>query len=301
MLDTWLLTNNLSAVGLRILPVKDRDGWTAHVSSVVAQQERWLERGLFGSPPLTMQGYCAVCDNTQPLHITAHHSSVSEQGGIQLAFSETGVCNRCRTNSRMRAAIHLLRSLGCMPGSKVYLTEQCTNLYNALQNSFHNLTGSEFLGDKVPLGHTDEKGYRNEDIQALTFESETFDFVVSLDVLEHIPDSARATVELLRILKPGGTAILTFPFSPNRTTSLRRATLETLPTGLQQIRHIERPQYHGNPLLNGGSLVFQEFGFDIVEMASALKCESLFVNYWSWRSLHLGSHRFSLILHKPGA
>jgi len=43
------------------------------------------------------------------------------------------------------------------------------------------------------------------------FSSDTFDTVVSTEVLEHVPDPARALREMHRILKPGGHLILSTP------------------------------------------------------------------------------------------
>jgi SAM-dependent methyltransferase len=46
---------------------------------------------------------------------------------------------------------------------------------------------------------------------ALPFASETFDVVVALDVLEHIPDHAAAAREIMRVLAPGGALFVTVP------------------------------------------------------------------------------------------
>ena len=42
------------------------------------------------------------------------------------------------------------------------------------------------------------------DAMQLPFEPGTFDAIVSMDVLEHIPDDALALREFYRVLKPGG-------------------------------------------------------------------------------------------------
>ena len=50
--------------------------------------------------------------------------------------------------------------------------------------------------------------------EALAFETEAFDVVLSCDVLEHIPDDRRALGEMARVLVPGGLLIATVPAYP---------------------------------------------------------------------------------------
>jgi ubiquinone/menaquinone biosynthesis C-methylase UbiE len=49
-------------------------------------------------------------------------------------------------------------------------------------------------------------------ITAMSFDSASFDCVLCSEVLEHIPDDAKAVSELRRVLKPGGVLVATVPF-----------------------------------------------------------------------------------------
>ena len=49
------------------------------------------------------------------------------------------------------------------------------------------------------------------DITNITFPGESFDYVVCLHVLEHVPDDLKAMAELYRIMRPGGMAIIMVP------------------------------------------------------------------------------------------
>ncbi|MDQ3766085.1 MAG: methyltransferase domain-containing protein [Actinomycetota bacterium] len=50
------------------------------------------------------------------------------------------------------------------------------------------------------------------DIRQLPLRSESFDGVLCIEVLEHVPDPSRAVSELHRVLQPGGVMLLTVPF-----------------------------------------------------------------------------------------
>lgn len=50
------------------------------------------------------------------------------------------------------------------------------------------------------------------DMQELGFADDSFDLILCLHVLEHIPDDRQGIRELCRILKPGGTAYIVVPF-----------------------------------------------------------------------------------------
>jgi len=49
-------------------------------------------------------------------------------------------------------------------------------------------------------------------ITEMSFASASFDCVVCSEVLEHVPDDAKAVSELRRVLKPGGVLVVTVPF-----------------------------------------------------------------------------------------
>ena len=49
------------------------------------------------------------------------------------------------------------------------------------------------------------------DVRTLPYPDETFDLVVAVEVLEHIPDPEVGLTEAIRVLKPGGYAIIALP------------------------------------------------------------------------------------------
>ncbi len=54
------------------------------------------------------------------------------------------------------------------------------------------------------------------DITLLPFQSSCFDVIICLHVLEHVSNDTEAMIELFRILKPGGWAIVQVPIDKSR-------------------------------------------------------------------------------------
>ncbi|MGD9331177.1 MAG: methyltransferase domain-containing protein [Desulfobacterales bacterium] len=56
--------------------------------------------------------------------------------------------------------------------------------------------------------------YRRGNIQNLPFADNTFDFVLTTEVFEHLPDPETALSELNRVARPGAHLIVSVPFEP---------------------------------------------------------------------------------------
>jgi glycosyltransferase involved in cell wall biosynthesis/SAM-dependent methyltransferase len=78
------------------------------------------------------------------------------------------------------------------------------------------ITGLEYEAERVhetqeALGDAPRVTVVQGDSTALPFERESFDYVVCSEVLEHLDDDRLAAREMMRVLKPGGTLIITVP------------------------------------------------------------------------------------------
>jgi len=103
------------------------------------------------------------------------------------------------------------------------------------------------------------RGFRNEDLEAQTFPDETFDIVLTQDVLEHLFHPDRAIREIYRTLKPGGMHLCTFPVSGRQHEAAKpRAVREA-----GEIKHLTDAIYHGSPVSRDGSLVTFDYGYEI--------------------------------------
>jgi GT2 family glycosyltransferase/ubiquinone/menaquinone biosynthesis C-methylase UbiE len=123
---------------------------------------------------------------------------------------------------------------------------------------------SEYFDD-VPLGSPGPHGVRCEDVTRLTYADESFDIVLSQDVMEHVPDPRQGFAETFRVLRPGGSHIFTIPQDRDLRHSVTRTRLG--PAGLE---HLLPAAYHGDPVRQEGALVFTDFGLDVPELVESV-------------------------------
>jgi SAM-dependent methyltransferase len=160
----------------------------------------------------------------------------------------------------MRLSVHLLEThLNPAPDTRIYLTEQTTSLHRGIARRFPQVVGSEFLRDGTLPGKANSAGIRREDLTALTFPDASFDVILSLEVLEHVPDYKAALRECARVLCPGGTFLLTAPFHGGEQNLVRARMGQD-----GQVEHLEPPEYHGDPLSSEGCLCFYHFGWELL-------------------------------------
>ena len=126
-----------------------------------------------------------------------------------------------------------------------------------LRRTARSAATSEYFAD-VASG-TWRNGVRCEDVQHLSYADASFDLVTHTEVLEHVPDDARAFAELYRVLRPGGMMIFTVPMHDGAQT-VERARLRD-----DGIEYLQEPVYHLDPLRNEGILAFRDYGRDILD------------------------------------
>ncbi|XOB62009.1 class I SAM-dependent methyltransferase [Campylobacterota bacterium DY0563] len=202
-------------------------------------------------------GFCKVCDSPSSFLLDWKWT-----GNDSINFRERMQCKKCNLNNRQRFIMYYSKYLIKKHVIKdIYLYEQVTPFYKSLKNSLGteiNIVGSEYLGFHYKPGEVINE-IRHEDALRLSFENESFDLIVSQDVLEHVPDFDKAICETSRVLRKGGQMLFTIPFNINREKSKTRAYINKN----NKIIHLEEEMYHGNPVNRKGSLVFTDFGWDI--------------------------------------
>lgn len=110
---------------------------------------------------------------------------------------------------------------------------------------------------------TAEPGAPHQDLESLTFGDESFDLVISSDILEHVARPEAAFREIARVLVVGGFHVFTVPLHiPGRVKTVSRVELVD-----RREVHVLPERYHGNGR-GGRSLVYTDFGVDVVTTLS---------------------------------
>lgn len=220
----------------------------------------------------------------------------------QINWRERLVCQKTQFNNRIRGAIHVFEQF-CRPHKKdaIYLTEQLSTLYKWLIKKYPNTVGSEFVTAstwrniirfKLKLF---PRRLNHQDLTHLEYANEHFNFVLSFDCFEHIPDYTQALSEIFRVLKPKGQLLFSVPFDVNADNTLVRASVDEQG---ETIFHVE-PEYHGNPMSKEGSLSYYTFGWDLLDTLKSVGfSEAYALVYWSKKYMYLGGPQLLLCAEK---
>ncbi|MSU91721.1 methyltransferase domain-containing protein [Rhodobacteraceae bacterium 2CG4] len=130
-------------------------------------------------------------------------------GGMRREDDRCPVCHGCDRTRMMMLYLERHAGAGQTPLKVLHVApDYGLYLWLKRQSQVH-YTGSDI----------DAKRYRHienmhsADLTAAPFADASFDVVICSHVLEHIPDDAKAMREILRILKPGGQALLLVPLA----------------------------------------------------------------------------------------
>jgi SAM-dependent methyltransferase len=199
-------------------------------------------------------GWCPICEAPATFrsenpwlrdHLicqSCHGGSIPRERAIMQALQQA------RPNWR-RLRIH--ESSPVMRGASLVLERDCPRY-----------TPSQFWHD-VPVGEV-RGGVRCENIERQTFPDESFDIVITQDVMEHLFHPERAVQEIYRTLAPDGLYLFTVPVYNDLSATVPYASLDS-----DRIVYHRDPEYHGNPIDDKGSLVTFHYAKDLATMLPA--------------------------------
>jgi len=257
----------------------------------VAEQKADL--ALLAQHPL--QGVCPVCQQSACFR------------GFTDNLRESGHCDQCGSFNRQRQLAHVMRQRlpfvgqGCWPfppGFSIYNTESTGALHKALlaaQRPDTQYQFSEYFGPQHEPGSFVGE-VRHESLEALSFSAESFDLVLSSDVLEHLPKPYVAHTEILRVLKPGGRHLFTVPCDLMMARDDVRASLHEG----EVVYHADK-LFHGDPVRpDEGILVWTIFG---QQMLARMTEMGYSMTAWVLQAPELGiigDHAIVFEARKPG-
>lgn len=199
--------------------------------------------------PFENKGYCPCC-------------------GRKVSFIATNswyrdyyICSNCQCIPRERAIMHITEML--YPNWRDLSIHESSPSTRGASVRF----ASECLGYTATQYFVGEEhgaivnGTRNENLEKQTFKDDSFDLVITQDVMEHLFSPEKAFSEICRTLKPGGAHIFTTPLLMGRNPSKKQAKLSEA----NEIIYLVEPCFHGNPIDEKGSLEVYRWGYDIVQ------------------------------------
>lgn len=207
-------------------------------------KERKLPRGVLSGD--FHSGYCPICE-TKTIFLKR-----------DIWLRDFYHCARCASIPRWRALTYVLQThFPNWRTLRIHESSPGGASSEKLRRECQDYVASHFFRDIAPGQMKD--CFRCENLEHQTFADAEFDLVITQDVFEHILDPAAALSEIARTLKPGGAHVFTVPWYYWKKT-LIRATVEN-----GAIKHLEKPDYHGNPIDPNGSLVVREWGWDLCD------------------------------------
>jgi SAM-dependent methyltransferase len=178
----------------------------------------------------------------------------------QRAIPELRACLFCSANERFELLAKVIRERygSNLAQLDVLELDPHSPLRNILRNA-RTYTRSYYQENSA--SSEEKNGAVREDITALTFKKDSLDLIVSSDVLEHVPKLEAAFKETARVLRPGGVHLFTVP--PRGETKRRAEVVNG------EVKHLEPPEYHLDPLCPQGILAFWDIGPDLPKILSS--------------------------------
>ena len=128
-----------------------------------------------------------------------------------------------------------------------------------LKNNVLKYTASQYFPNQ-PLGSKVEN-WLNQDLENQTFQNESFDLVITQDVMEHVYNPEKAFSEITRTLKKGGAHIFTVPLVNKH----KKTEIWATKGSNGEPIFTNTPEWHSNVVDPNGSPVTMHWGFDIVD------------------------------------
>lgn len=238
-------------------------------------------------PPVYLAGTCNICGNQTKFYYTD-----------PALYRESLNCDYCLTISRYRSiARGLLRAIQELTGveaasltalgscsSEVALSIYDTQVpfyYQTCAYPLPDLLGqcqwiqvqTSLYRPNTTLGAALGAHTTNQNLEQLTFANNSFDIVITSDVMEHVRLDDRAHREIQRVLKPGGIYLFTVPHLRDRRETIVRVAV-TDPTDPSKDLFLMEKEFHGDANAEDGQVLsYRAYGTELDEQLVQLGFE----------------------------
>ncbi|ASK31543.1 SAM-dependent methyltransferase [Chryseobacterium sp. T16E-39] len=158
--------------------------------------------------------HCPFCGyDSKDLEIVGHDLPVLIEKHVIGGGRRAAGCYKCNSRDRERLLYaFIIKELNLPKNNSILHIAPEPRLSKILLN--YNL--KEYIcGDLFTESYHYPAHVKNINVLNIPYENSYFDMVICNHVLEHIDDDQKAMREILRVLKPGGKAILQVPISKN--------------------------------------------------------------------------------------
>jgi 2-polyprenyl-3-methyl-5-hydroxy-6-metoxy-1,4-benzoquinol methylase len=223
------------------------------------------------------EGSCNVCGHRTPFFYND-----------EALYRESLVCPRCLTTSRYRSiARGVLRAVREMTGVEARSIAELDPAFSGARLRVYDTqvpfcfeagayplpellakcgwmeVQTSLYRPKETLGASLGPNVTNQNLEALTFPDNSFDILITSDVMEHVRLDYKAHWEIRRVLKSGGVYLFTVPhFRGSAETFYRVAVIN--PDDPEQDIYLTEKEYHGDANSEGGgALSYRSYGTEI--------------------------------------
>lgn len=243
-------------IHLKFNSLREYENYFDHYQEALKLNWLWHEGLGNRQDNFSISGICSVCDKRTQFSCRVRPRSANSMFTNGVDYWSDTLCD-CSMSNLDRAVLHCIH---LAQPRIIYHVGHYSGFRKFLSSRYKNVVSSQFHPGCRP-GEI-HNGVRHEDIMQLTFPDSSFDAIVCMEILEHVPDYHRALREMARVTQPGGRVFLSFPWLGSKTYQhLTRAELR--PDG--SIHHILPPEYHGDPASSEGILSFRAFGWRILD------------------------------------
>lgn len=232
--------------------------------------------------------HCCICGYDGTMSYDFPDVRLRKAHGIGL-LRETLRCKSCGGTMRDRQLAHGLlqviaeRSGTATPSLRALRDRQDgllrildTDAFSAINRTLRGMTGyvySQYQPGE-PNGSTLSDGSMNVNLESMPFTSESFDVILTSDVMEHVFNDDLAHREIYRCLGTQGHYIFTVPFDP----CIVGHRKLTQAAGHDRCYFLLEIHIHGDPHARSGIIAHRIYGRQLLDDMAAFGYKMSFVN-----------------------